>query len=890
MSSFVNGKRVFTVIVLVLAALALYITFGENRQLAQRKTADQRASSFAKFAGSDRITDDIRSESKDFARVKVANLQDREKAATYGRIVGDYGSFVLLAKQKSSDLAQSGLDTQAVETSINLPGANFEPVGDSPANSLRLGRSATSNGKGYYIVQFGGTAKDEWLASLQEVGVEILQYVPHQAYFVYGEGEAIARAADHSRVRWIGSYTADQKLSRVVLDQIAAAKNGTALRRDVSPLERTAKGTAVFDVAVFARADIDAVADQLRNAYAPATLKISRLQHNFFNVIRVELAVDKVEEVAAMPDVFSVDVYIKPKREDERASQILAGNYASVTAVNGPGYNPLSQFGVDGTNVTVSVADDGVGIPGDGVFYITSANAVNGPLRGASSGAFGHGHLNASIIAGAALTFPGLDPSGYNYGSGVAPKANIVNIPMLRVGYNGTDADHYNDSVLTPGPNGVHATISNNSWGDGLNGNTYGALEAQYDGFVRDATFSDPGIDPICIIFSAGNEGSAGLTRPKMAKNVIAVASSESLRTELAGLAANNIDDMSTTSSWGPTDSRIKPDITAPGIGITGGRSGTDSLFGNIDVNHRWSNGTSHAAPQISGMAALFTDYWKASRFGDRPSPALLKAAIINTGRDMNGNLSGASVPNRNEGWGRANMKLMLNTGVGMKYIDEEVPLSDTGDAFATFSGSVADSTKPVRVTLVWTDPPGVAEPALMNNLDLIVTVGGNVYKGNVFSNGVSVTGGSPDTRNNVENVFLPAGIPVGTSFTVQVIPTGLNWDGILGNGDTTDQNYSIVAYNYSPQVAPSFYTISGKLRSASGRGIGMAKVRITDAQSVVRETISTHSGFFTFTNVAGGQTHTIAVTSKRYTFQQQTVSVNSNLANLDLTSASNAP
>ena len=172
MSSFVNGKRVFTVIVLVLATLALYITFGENRQLAQKKTPDQRASSFEKFAGSDRITDDIRSESKDFARVKVANLQDREKAATYGRIVGDYGSFVLLAKQKSSDLAQSGLDTQAVETSINLPGANFEPVGDPPSNSLRLGRSATSNGKGYYIVQFGGTAKDEWLASLQEVGVE----------------------------------------------------------------------------------------------------------------------------------------------------------------------------------------------------------------------------------------------------------------------------------------------------------------------------------------------------------------------------------------------------------------------------------------------------------------------------------------------------------------------------------------------------------------------------------------------------------------------------------------------------------------------------------------------------------------------------------------------
>ncbi|MEO7672894.1 MAG: S8 family serine peptidase, partial [Pyrinomonadaceae bacterium] len=359
--------------------------------------------------------------------------------------------------------------------------------------------------------------------------------------------------------------------------------------------------------------------------------------------------------------------------------------------------------------------------------------------------------------------------------------------------------------------------------------------------------------------------------------------------------SANNIDDMSTSSSRGPgagpgADSRIKPDISAPGIGISGGRSGSDSLFGNIDANHRWSSGTSHAAPMISGMAALFTNYWMSTRFGDRPSPALLKAAIINSGQDMNGNLSSAPIPNGNEGWGRANTRFMLNTGVGMKYIDEEVPLSTTGDTFGSFAGSVADSTKPVRVTLVWTDPPGVADPALVNNLDLVVTIGGNVYKGNVLSNGLSVTGGAADTRNNVENVLLPAGIPAGTSFSISVVPTALNGDGILGNGDFTDQAYALAIYNYSPQAAPSFYSLSGQLRSPSGRGIASAKVRIADSQGVVRETISNHFGYFSFVNVAGGQTHTISVTSKRYTFPQQTVSVNSNLANVNFVSSFGSP
>ena len=65
-----------------------------------------------------------------------------------------------------------------------------------------------------------------------------------------------------------------------------------------------------------------------------------------------------------------------------------------------------------------------------------------------------------------------------------------------------------------------------------------------------------------------------------------------------------------------------------------------------------------------------------------------------------------------------------------------------------------------MRVTLVWSDAPGptTGGVALVNDLDLEVTVNGVVYKGNVFSGRNSVTGGSFDRRNTVENVFLPAG------------------------------------------------------------------------------------------------------------------------------------
>ena len=117
------------------------------------------------------------------------------------------------------------------------------------------------------------------------------------------------------------------------------------------------------------------------------------------------------------------------------------------------------------------------------------------------------------------------------------------------------------------------------------------------------------------------------MTRPKVAKNVIAVANSENLRTELSANGANNMDDMNSLSSIGiASDGRIqRPDITAPGSAIAGGRSGTSALFGNIDTFHRWSSGTSARRAASGRTAALFTQFWKNGNGGANPSLRWLK-------------------------------------------------------------------------------------------------------------------------------------------------------------------------------------------------------------------------------------------------------------------------
>ncbi|MEP7340873.1 MAG: S8 family serine peptidase [Acidobacteriota bacterium] len=780
-------------LLLFVFAILMLLAFAWRSPFTTRSSASHLNDSMARQArtGADEATLAARDASQRLVQFTVRNAGDREAALELGTIIEDYGSFVVIAmdRDKAAQALQENHDLVAIETTVSLRGITFEPLEEPLAKAFDTssGNAALKGETGgdYYIVQFAAPVRDEWLEEIRAAGGDVIQYVPNQAFFVFATVEAMATIAQHPRVRWTGAFHPADNAP----PQMRAL---TATRRNLPAATGVEKG--LFDISVFKNKDLDVLAKAVLDFGVTIRNKIV-LPNNYFNVLRVEMEPGLSLPVLQISGVISIEPYIPPMREDERAAQVLAGNFISTTQLSLPGYNSLSQFGVDGAGVTVSVVDDGVGIPGDGGFYITSANAVNAPLRGAQGGAEGHGHLNATIIAGDS-PFSVLDPLGYSYGLGIARKAHVVNIPLLRAGYTGTEADTCNDTVVTAGPNGVKGFISNNSWGAGTNSNAYDSYAAQYDGFVRDSSAAAT-IDPLLIVFSAGNQGAVGLTRPKVAKNLIAVANSENIRTELSS-SANNIDDLNSSSSRGPAaDGRIKPDITAPGTAISGGRSGTDVLFGNIDSVHRWSSGTSHAAPQIAGAAALFTQFWKNNNAGVNPSPALVKAALINGAQEMNGAGTSATIPNGAEGWGRLNLQNVLNTGVATKYVNETSTLSSVGSE-VIFTGAVASFTRQFRVSLVWTDPPGMVDPALVNNLDLEVTVGGTTYKGNVFSNGLSASGGSADTRNNVENVFLPAGLPPGTTVTIRIRATGLNGDGALGNGDPTDQHFALVAFNYT--------------------------------------------------------------------------------------------
>jgi hypothetical protein len=308
------------------------------------------------------------------------------------------------------------------------------------------------------------------------------------------------------------------------------------------------------------------------------------------------------------------------------------------------------------------------------------------------------------------------------------------------------------------------------------------------------------------VVFAAGNEGTdanangvvdaGSIGSPGTAKNCITVGASENRRPDFryrssSGLQfgtygelwpedypvpplandrlANNEDGLAPFSSRGPTrDGRIKPDLVAPGTAILSARSRAAGVgtgwSPSSDPLYMFEGGTSMATPLVSGCAAVVRQYLKDKRDLPRPSAALVKALLINGARDLRGQhvpTETGAIPNIAEGFGRVD--LASSVGAKPQLIHElwdEGPALETGER-QVFSVTLPEKVSFIRVTLVWTDPPG---EALQNDLDLVVkTFKGTVRHGNMGQN----TKGF-DRLNNVEQVTMTNVLPGKLDVTVK--------------------------------------------------------------------------------------------------------------------------
>jgi hypothetical protein len=264
-----------------------------------------------------------------------------------------------------------------------------------------------------------------------------------------------------------------------------------------------------------------------------------------------------------------------------------------------------------------------------------------------------------------------------------------------------------------------------------------------------------------------------------------------------------------------------------------------ESLDGYIPPHYyRYETGTSMAAADVSGVLALMQDYFT-NTLQAIPSPALLKAMLINGARP-DGNYDFQVTNSINyQGWGLVNlpgslppgMTVNVNNGSGetMLVLDQNPATGPaTGDSHTYHVTLTSAATAlPLRITLAWTDPPGdpAAAIKLVNDLNLVVTnldhptvvyYGNDIPASSIYNTTENSTN-TPnyDAINNVENVYLPAG--AGTNFAVTVLGYRVNVNAVTAQTNNA-------AGNYAPNVVQDYALVI-----SSGNGQATNAFTVTD-------------------------------------------------------------
>lgn len=743
-----------------------------------------------------------------------------------------------------SSLDAATLERATVRDDLNLillKRGQLDTTGPAPIIAEGL-RQAETSSRALHLVQLFGPPTTDSVQAITATGATIVGYVPNNTYLVWATKaqrqklHAMQSASGSTVIQWDGQYHPAYKLDPHI---------------NVESVEQLSVSVEILDSP---EADSSvALVKSIANKVLMKELRATGAVH-----IKILAEAYKLKELAKAADVLAIERWSPMKLMDEAADQIVAGalsfetvNNIQVSHPTAPGYLAfLNSVGFNSNfDFAVDVGDTGFDIGstdatkmhpdfldaagGARVAYLhdfTNDFHQNDPTILPAHDALGHGTINASIIggfnnkSGSAFT----DALGFHYGLGVAPFARIGASKLFPDSNNSANFS-YSEFIAAAYQAG--ARMSNNSWGACDTANSFCNLYTDdtqiFDGLVRDADASTPGNQGMTILFASGNDGdinSPSVAVPGTAKNIITVGISENVRGEgtdgcgVRNADADNAQDVVFFSGYGPVqDGRAKPDLVAPGSHIEGAAS-QDKVYAaalNRDLGvcnkyfpagqtlYTWSSGTSHSTPIVTGAAALAYQ-WLRTTLGTEPSPALIKALILNSTSYMNGAFGGDSLPGGHQGWGLLNIGRMFEST--SRILLDESPsriFSDSGGAPVEASGIIADSSKEFRAMLVWTDAPGSASTnaPYVNQLNIEVVVGGVVYSGNHFSGQYSTASGQKDFTNNVQGIRLP----VGTTgpFIIRVRPTLIAGDGVPGNNSPLDQDFALVVTNANETAVP---------------------------------------------------------------------------------------
>ena len=688
-------------------------------------------------------------------------------------------------------LLSSFVFAESADHLISLHSARIDTLAGDADVATGRARALAPGEAGRYLVKFPGPIKAEEHAELARRVERIDTYLPHYAYLVKATPE-VALALPEIGARWVGRFHPAYKISPDVAAVSAASPQG--LRRVM--------------VHVFPDADLSQVSARIQAAGA---VPVAEAAGDLFSRIRLLVEPGHLaslrDRLAGMPEVFYLD--LEPRLGFLNDSTRWVGQ----SGTGGGQATPVYDHGIYGEGQIVGVMDTGLDADmcyyWDGALPLTNEctgginvdpnarkvlavdfiwqNECNNGIAIWEWDSNGHGTHVAGTVAG---------DRGNNgipdQGDGMAPAAKLViqdcgysvdncaDCPGL--GCPVADLKPYFQQAYDQG-----ARIHTNSYGDNENAtlqNDYTAASQDVDQFMWDHP-------EFLIFFAAGNSGPGNDTvgSPSTAKSCVSVGATQ------PGSSAESMADF---SSCGYTDDgRYKPEVVIPGENISS--AANDWLVITQNCGLTALSGTSMASPGAAGLAALarqyFTDGFHPSGTATpadafTPTGALVRAVLANSAADMTGE---PAIPTRCQGWGRIQLDnaLAFPGDPETLHVFDDPGFSTGSQVSRSYQFDVASGSVPLKITLAWTDYPSTpaASPHLNNDLDLtIIAPDATTYRGNVFSGGVSASGGTSDRLNTLEQILVP-NPDVGAwqlTVTANNVPNGPQPFALVITGDAT--------------------------------------------------------------------------------------------------------
>ena len=630
-------------------------------------------------------------------------------------------------------------EARAIGTSLQLRAGTIEPGRPMPAVSAGL--ALPSDGR-LFLVQFRTLGLPEWRDALQSAGAEVLSHVPFNAHIVRMPPGLIPAVVALDFVERVEPYHPEYRLEKELRDWVRSETGPAEVRVRAMAFEWGPEGKE--RIRQVAEADGARVATWFPSG----------------QILELWVDRDQLRRLAAQDDVLWIDRWSAPENDMDIVRADSGANWAE------------TNFGTCGQGVRGEVLDGG---------FETTHMDFDGLLLHGSNSVDSHGTSTYGIVFGNGNR----DGDGNAQGTGQL----VCSSQGIAADYDFLTDRFAHTQQLKAAP--YFASFQSNSWGDALT-TQYTSISNQMDDIIWRLD--------IAITQSQSNAGTQQSRPQAWAKNIISV----------GGVYHKNTlsiadDAWQGGASIGPAaDGRIKPDVSY----------WYDSIFTTTSGNTYTTGfgGTSAATPETAGVLGLIVQMWSENVWGTNPQgstvferqphASTIKALLINSGQQYPFTGTTSDLTRTHQGWGRPSARVARERAANSLVVDQGVPLRLNESA--VYSVVVASGTTDLKATMAYPDPPGTTSASLhrINDLNLKVSSpSGTIYWGNngLLAGNWSTSGGSPNTVDTVENVFVQN--PQAGTWTVEVRAAEVNQDAHLATPDA-DAVFSLVVTGGTAQPA----------------------------------------------------------------------------------------